>query len=125
MPVYFSAASSVLRWAVEVPKGVPGLWFLCGIDLYLHPALPHGWRRAAGVLLALYVRSLPCFYRAGCAWQKAVVQPVLPCVVGVATLVYAAAIFDGALDSLKLAEKPYFCEQNPTSLVTIAGHQAS
>ncbi|HKV02929.1 MAG TPA: hypothetical protein VJQ26_12430, partial [Ktedonobacteraceae bacterium] len=63
--------------------------------------------------------------RAGCNWQKAVVQSVLSRAIGVATLVYAAAIFNGALDNLKLAEKPYFCEQNPTSLVTIAGHQAS
>ena len=100
VPVYFSAGSSVLRWAVEVPKGVLGLWFLCGADLYLQRDLHYGWRHTAGGILALYVRSLPRFYRTGCAWQKAVVQPILSRAVGIDTLVYAAAIFDRALDNL-------------------------
>jgi hypothetical protein len=102
VPVYFSAGSSVLRWAVEVSKGVLGLWYLCGVDLYLQRDLLYGWKRkhTSGGILALYVRSFPRFYRAGCAWQKAVVQSVLPRAVGIDTLIYVAAIFDRALDNL-------------------------
>jgi len=120
VPVYFSVGSSVLRWAVEVPKGILGLWFLCGIDLYLHPALPRGWKRAASVLLAFYVRSLPCFYRAGCAWQKAVVQSILSRAVGVDTLVYAAAIFDRALDSLVYRQNAF---SSSTAVVMGSGNR--
>src|SRR5947209_3984343 len=102
VPVYFSAGSSVLRWAVEVSKDIRGLCFVCGADLYLQRDLPCGWNRkhTASCILALYVRSLSCFYRIGCDWQKAVVQSVLSRAIGVNTLVFAAAIFDRALASL-------------------------
>ena len=94
------ADSSVLRWAVEVSKGILGLWFVCGIDLYLPPALPREWKRTAAVLLAFYVRSLSRFYRAGRHWQKAVVQSILSRAVGFDTLIYGATICNRALDNL-------------------------
>src|SRR5207302_1376240 len=63
VPVYFSAGSPVLRWAVEVSKGVLGLWYLRGADLYLQRDLPNRWKRkrTAGGFLALYVDSLLSF----------------------------------------------------------------
>ncbi len=100
VPIYFSAGGSVLRGAVEVSKGVLGLWYLRGADLHLPPALPREWKRTAAVLLAFYVRSLPRFYRAGLDWQKAVVQSILSRAVGFDTLIYGATICNRALDNL-------------------------
>ncbi len=102
MPVYFSAGSSVLRGAVEVSKGVLGLRYLRGADLYLQRDLPNRRKRkrTAGGILALYVRSLPRFYRAGLDWQKAVVQSILSRAVGFDTLIYGATICNRALDNL-------------------------
>src|SRR5207237_10554491 len=93
VPVYLSAGSSVLLWAVEVPKGVLGLWFVCGIDLYLPPALPREWKRTAAVLLAFYVRSLSRFYLAGRHWQISLVQSILSSALGFDTFIYCVVYF--------------------------------